>query len=281
MADDFAYSEAELVAPTLQAIRALGGSANVDEIEEQVARLLKLTDAQINAVHRGSTTKLAYRLAWVRNRLKRAGILENSARGIWALTPKGQGVKDVDGKEIQKIVDGQRPKSRDLTPDDDDDEPIETDELTWQEEVIQILQGLDPDKFERFCQRMLRELGFTEVQVTGRTGDGGIDGKGLVKVGGVLAFHVVFQCKRFKGSVSASHIRDFRGAMVGRADKGLFLTTGTFTRDAKREAQRDGAPPIDLLDGLQIAEQMKVLKLGVQVAMVERVGVMEQWFREF
>jgi hypothetical protein len=122
----------------------------------------------------------------------------------------------------------------------------------------------------------LRDLA---VEVTGRSGDGGIDGEGIVRVGGLLSFHVLFQCKRYQGSVSPSAIRDFHGALVGRADKGLFVTTGTFAREATREATRDGATPVDLLDGDQLAEKLKELRLGVRTGMVENVGVDAEWFR--
>lgn len=126
--------------------------------------------------------------------------------------------------------------------------------------------------------RLLRESGFVQVEVTGRSGDGGIDGKGIIKLQNVLSYHVVFQCKRYKESVSSSAIRDFRGAMIGRADKGLFITTGTFTRDAIKEATRDGASPIDLIDGENLVEMLKQLRLGVNVRMVEEVEVDATWF---
>jgi len=118
--------------------------------------------------------------------------------------------------------------------------------------------------------------------VTGRSGDGGIDGKGVVKLGGILSFHVIFQCKRYRDSISASAIRDFRGAMVGRADKGLFITTGTFTRDARLEAQRDGAPPLDMIDGDELVIMLKDLRLGIEVRVktVEEISVNHEWFKK-
>ncbi|WP_206528489.1 restriction endonuclease, partial [Mesorhizobium sp. M7A.F.Ca.CA.002.05.1.1] len=119
-----------------------------------------------------------------------------------------------------------------------------------------ILLALDPAAFERLCQRILREAGFIKVEVTGRSGDGGIDGTGVLRVN-LLSFHVLFQCKRWKGSVGSGVVRDFRGAMVGRADKGLVITTGTFTADARREAVRDGAPAIDLIDGDGLCDLLK------------------------
>ena len=118
------------------------------------------------------------------------------------------------------------------------------------------------------------------MEVTGRSGDGGIDGKGVVKVGGILSFHVVFQAKRYKDVVPPSVVRDFRGAMVGRADKGLIITTGTFTRDAKAEAQRDGAPPIDLINGEELADRLKELSIGVETELqtIEKVQIKKDWF---
>ncbi len=150
---------------------------------------------------------------------------------------------------------------------------------SWREELYHLLtKEVSPDAFERLAQRLLRESGFVQVEITGRTGDGGIDGKGIARIHGFMSFHVIFQCKKYQGSVSAGEIRDFRGAMVGRADKGLFITTGTFTPAAIKETTRDGAPPIDLVDGEQLAEKLKELKLGVQTEMIEKVTINKGWF---
>jgi len=150
---------------------------------------------------------------------------------------------------------------------------------TWKEQVIStILETMAPAGFERLIQRMLRESGFIQVEVTGRSGDGGIDGRGIAKIHGFMSFHVVFQAKRYKGSVTAGHIRDFRGAMVGKGDKGLFITTGVFTKDAKAEASRDGATPIDLIDGEELAMKLKELGLGVATKTIEEVVVDSEWF---
>jgi restriction system protein len=146
---------------------------------------------------------------------------------------------------------------------------------------VLLTQKLSPAGFEKLVQRVLRESGFTQVEVTGRTGDGGIDGRGIARIHGLMSFHVLFQCKRYKGSVSAGEIRDFRGAMVGRADKGLFISTGTFSPAAIKEATRDGAPPIDLIDGTEFAEKLKELGLGVRKEIVEVPKVDEKWFDEF
>lgn len=286
MKEHFKYKYDDLFNPLLTALLNLGGSGSVSEMEEQVATILDLTDEQVNEIHRGNTSKLTYRLAWARNYLKRFGLLENSSRGVWALTEQGLKTKSVDKEEVKRRViaaDRQErfSKSSKIKTDhtDEEEESEEIQKFTWQEEIIEELQSIQPSAFERLCQRLLRELGFQNVEVTGQTNDGGIDGKGILQIGGVLSFHVIFQAKRYKGSVSPSVVRDFRGAMVGRADKGLIITTGTFTREAKREAQRDGAPPIDLMDGNDLAEKLKELRLGIDIELVEKVNIKKEWFK--
>jgi restriction system protein len=158
--------------------------------------------------------------------------------------------------------------------------PPSATDIPWQERLLECLLKMKPDAFERLCQKVLRESGFIRVEVTGQSGDGGIDGIGVLRLN-LLSFHVLFQCKRWKGSVGASAIRDFRGAMVGRTDKGLVMTTGTFTVDARKEAARDGAPAIDLVDGEDLCELLKRLEIGVSTRKVEHVMVEQQAFLEF
>lgn len=282
------YKYWEYFNPTLTALHNLGGSGSVDEIEEQIAKILQISDEQLNEIHRGSTTKVSYRIAWARYYLKRFGLLENSSRGVWSLTETGIKTLSVDEQAVKRKIssEGRLPRdnkveSQTKTTDviDEPEYNIEIQKITWQELFIEELQKIEPSAFERLCQRLLRELGFQNVEVTGKTNDGGIDGKGMLRLGGVLSFHVIFQAKRYKGSVSPSIVRDFRGAMVGRADKGLIITTGTFTREAKREASRDGAPPIDLIDGNDLAEKLKELGLGVEIELVEKVTIKHDWFK--
>ncbi|GJQ61082.1 MAG: hypothetical protein SCALA702_01350 [Melioribacteraceae bacterium] len=285
MDEFFNYKYDDLFNPTLKAIKNLGGSGAVAEIEEQVIEILQLTEDEVNEIHRESTTKLTYRLAWARNYLKRYELLENSKRGIWALTEKGKKTDSVDQEKVKKSVvkkdKEERLEKGNKTKDETkiENTTAEIEEFNWQDKLIDTMKQILPDQFERLCQRLLRELGFVNVEVTGRTNDGGIDGKGIIKLGGVLSYHVVFQAKRYQGSVSSSVIRDFRGAMVGRADKGLILTTGSFTREAKKEAVRDGATPIDLIDGNEFAEKLKEMNLGVEVEMVEEVKIKVDWFK--
>lgn len=265
--------------PLLQAMHKLGGSASISEQEDTVATLLKLTDKEIAEIHKGNTTKLSYRLAWARTYLKIFGLLENSARGVWSLTPEGNARKSVDVQEVKRYVRTHARKSAGSNKRVKQREP-ELEQISWEEQLLETLKKIPPDAFERLCQRLLRESGFVLVEVTGRSGDGGIDGKGVIRVGGLLSFHVNFQCKRYRGSVSPSTIRDFRGALMGRADKGLIITTGSFTKDARREAQRDGASPIDLIDGNDLVEKLKQLEIGVEVRqrVVEEVIIRKDFF---
>jgi restriction system protein len=266
----------DLFNPLLQALRDLGGSASTTEQEDRVAAILKLSDKDVAEIHQGTKTKLGYRLAWARTYLKNYGLLENSSRGIWALTPAGSKVSTVDKREVKRAI-ASLQRSHGVEP------PAAeraAEEISWENQLLAILKSMPADAFERLCQRLLRESGFTQVEVTGRSGDGGIDGRGVVRVAGVLSFHVIFQCKRYKGSVGPNVIRDLRGAMAGRADKGLLLTTGTITRDGRREAQRDGATPIDMIGGEELVQRLKDLQMGVEVSthVVEDVRVNPKWF---
>lgn len=267
----------ELIEPLFKALIQLGGSASNEELEEEVADLMRLTDKQLNEIHKGTKTKFSYRLAWARTYLKRFGLINNSTRGVWALTSDGQKRRFVNKDEIVKSV---KKEASESTPKKNGREPEELKELQWQEKALSVIRSIPPDAFERLCQRLLRESGFTSVEVTGKVGDGGIDGKGIIRLGGLLSFHVNFQSKRYKGSVSSKDVRDFRGATEGRADKGLMITTGTFTREAKKEAQRDGASPIDLIDGELLVEKLKELGLGIEVKqkIIEEVSVNEFYF---
>ena len=260
--------------PLLEAMRKLGGSASVPEQEQTVAEILHLSDKEVNEIHRGNRTKLSYRLAWARNYLKRAGLLVNSQRGIWALTPQGVKTKEVDKERIKRVVQA-------LDRKNNEEEDAADDDVRWQDELLDLLKALPPCAFERLCQRLLRESGFIHVEVLGRSGDGGIDGKGVVRIGGLLSFHVLFQAKRYKGAVSSGLVRDFRGALIGRADKGLLISTGTFTRAARLEAQRDGATPIDLIDGEDLAQKLKELAIGVDThkKVVEEIIVDQKFFQ--
>lgn len=268
----------ELNWPALQAFKSLGGSASIAEHLAQVVQEQQVPD-EISVIPHGKTgrSELEYRLAWARTALRRCGYLENSARGVWSLTESGESASPDNLK--QKIAalrsqDHQRYLERSQ---DSDSQAVREEEQDWKDQLLEIVRKMNPDAFERLSKRLLRESGFIKVGVTGKSGDGGIDGTGILQLS-LMSFHVLFQCKRYQGSVGPSAIRDFRGAMMGRTDKGLFITTGTFTADARKEATRDGAPPIDLIDGVSLCEKLKELRLGVDIQLVEEVRIKPDWF---
>jgi restriction system protein len=245
---------------------------------------MSLTEAQLAVPHGDKNfSEVAYRMAWARTYLKNAGFLDNSSRGVWTLTQQGLQTEKVDERLLAQQVRKSKPEKAKEKDPAADVAPPETlsapNEDQWREDLLNVLRAIDPSQFERLCQRVLRESGFVEVNVSGRSGDGGIDGTGILRLQGMVSFHVLFQCKRWQGPVGSSVIRDFRGAMVGRADKGLVITTGSFTRDAQKEATRDGAPPIDLVDGEQLADLLRNLNLGVRTQRVEKIIVEADWFK--
>ena len=154
----------------------------------------------------------------------------------------------------------------------------EDDSTDWQQVLLNVVREMEADAFERLAQRLLREAGFIKVEVRGKSGDGGIDGVGVLRVN-LVSFQVYFQCKKWKGSVGSKEIRDFRGALQGRADKGLFITTGNFTSQASEEATRDGAIAIDLIDGERLCDLLRQYELGVKTEMIEKVVVSSDWFK--
>lgn len=269
----------ELNWPALEAMRALDGSASISEHLAKLIEKYHIPDEVVSAPH-GTTgrTALEYRLAWARTALKRCGYLENSARGVWSVTDAGESATE---SELAARIAGLRAfdqsnQSSTASPAQDSNDSAEID---WKDELLGVLRTMEPSAFERLSQRILRESGFIKVEVTGRSGDGGIDGTGILQLS-LMSFHVLFQCKRYQGSVGPSTVRDFRGAMMGRSDKGLIITTGTFTTDARKEATRDGAPPIDLIDGVALCDKLKELSLGVETRLVEEISVKPDWFEQ-
>ena len=285
----------EIAAPTLQALELRGGSASIQELSEDVAVLMDVPDDILEVPHgEGSRSEFDYRAAWTRTYLKNMGAIDNSRRGVWSLTEYGRSLDPATDfrKEFRAIG---REYAKQPTTDTDgsghgdaDDRALpdpgisgesldEASEEQWQDTLLATLRDMSYDGFERLCRRLLLESGFTKVEVTGRSGDGGIDGVGVLRIE-LISFQIVFQCKRYAGSVGASAIREFRGSLMGRAGKGLFLTTGRFTHDAQREAVRDGAAAIDLIAGTELCDLLKALDLGVQTEMVEEVTVNAEFF---
>ncbi|MBN3459591.1 restriction endonuclease [Mycobacterium sp. DSM 3803] len=265
----------DMLWPTLRAAIALGGSASIAELDAAVIDREQFSADQQNVLHGdGPKTEIQYRLAWARTYLKGMGLLTNSKRAVWTVTEAGQAATQNDIAPLhQQFVTANKQKGKKKAgrrPDVASElDQVEAEaEADWKDSLLDTLLAMSPAAFERLAQRLLRESGFSSAVVTGRTGDGGIDGLGVYQIS-LLSFPVFFQCKRYKGSVGSAAVRDFRGAMAGRGDKGLLITTGTFTSDARAEAKRDGAPPIDLIDGDRLCDLLK--ENGIGVTTTERV----------
>ena len=250
--------------PTVVALRQLGGSGTISEIVAQVAEDGSYSEEQQSLLHKdGPGTEIAYRIAWARTYLKGMGLATNTRRGVWALAEEGRRVTEKEIAPLRKIYLASMKDARkghQATPPE-----LSEEEQPWQDQLLERLLELHPDAFERLCRRILREAGFIRTQVTGGSGDGGIDGVGTYRVS-LVSFQVFFQAKRWRKSVGSKEVRDFRGAMTGRGEKGLLITTSTFTAEAKAEASRDGAPPVDLVDGAMLCELLADHGIGVTVS---------------
>lgn len=276
----------DLFKPTLEALANLGGSASIDELEDALIGDLAISQDQLDIAYPSSGAAIVPdRMSWARSFLKIGGFITNPKRGVWVLTEEGRDALNKSNAELKKAVSAAdkiamaAKKASRAVVDDESGNATEGDAPSWADQLLQKVRSIDPSAFERLCQRLLRESGFKRVEVSGKSGDGGIDGVGVLRVN-LISFQVLFQCKRWKGSVGSEVVRNFRGAMQGRADKGLVITTGTFTAEARREATRDGAPAIDLIDGDELCGLMKDLGLGLTVKeiRVEEVSLDEDFF---
>lgn len=261
--------------PTLKALDELGGSGSNEEIYNRVLTNTHLPTDVIDIMHNFTMTEVEYRLAWARTYLKNYGAIENSRHRVWALTAKGaKMLKDnnIDPKEIYSFTSKMGGNTKQISVGG----VAENETVNWREHITLILQHLDPYAFERLAQRLLRECGFSDVQVTKRSGDGGIDGTGKLRIQGIFSFNVAFQCKRYKGQVGASAIRDFRGSLGTNIEKGVLITTGAFTRAAKEEASSEGKRLIDLMDGEELIN--KLAEYGIGLNEVKSYEVDEDFF---
>jgi restriction system protein len=273
------------VKPVVESLQVMGNSGTAAEVVDSVIERLKISEAEQQETTSNGQSRVRNQIAWARFYLTKAGILDASQRGVWSLTDQG-GKTKLDPESIhalfKKVHSGFKsgPEEVGKEPDDGDGEDLVVGQ-NYRVELLKILRGLPPPGFERVCQRLLRESGFQNVEVTGRSGDGGIDGHGILEVNPLVTFKVLFQCKRYKsgGQVTSSQVRDFRGALDGRADKGIIITTATFTPDAKKEASRDGVKPIELVDQDKLVTIFERAGLGLRA--VQTFEIDHSFFEEF
>lgn len=274
--------------PVIDALVELGGSGQPSEVKKLIAENLNISEEEQSEQISSGASRFSNSVDWARFYLANAGYIDSSIRGVWSLTESGRilHLSNEDALHLfqdihkQFTIEMKKKKRKTQVPvgqEDPDDFPDES--VDHRVVLMNKLMDLPSNGFERLCQRLLRESGFESVSVTGRSGDGGIDGLGILQVNSLVSFKVLFQCKRYKGSISPSQVRDFRGAMMGRADKGIILTTGTFTSEAKKEAVRDGVPPIELVDGEKLLDMFEELELGLKPKTAYDVD--EKFFDDF
>lgn len=278
----------KLLTPTFLALKELGGSGSNDEILNQIIKDLNLPDEVVDIAHLGNQnmTELAYQAAWARTYLKIFGAIENSARSVWSITKGFSSASEVDAKSVVQHVNKLKQRKHEsknaeaFKPEDDntsnDDYEYPDEAKPWRVHLSEILKNMDPYGFERLAQRVLRECGFTQVEVTKKSGDGGIDGTGKLKINGIFSFNVAFQCKRYNDLVGAGAIRDFRGSLTTDIEKGVLITTGTFSKAAKDEASNPGKQQIDLIDGEEFIN--KIAEYGIGVREVKTYEIDEEFF---
>lgn len=278
--------------PILEVLKELGGSGNAGEIVDSVIERMNISDSELSVLNKNGGSRIKNQVAWARMYLVHFGAIDNATRGVWALTDKGEKLNIGSHEEairlFKEIYASQKSganvaEEKEKSIENVAEEMINEVEFrtSHREQIISILRTLPPSGFEKICQRLLRESGFKKVIVTGKTGDGGIDGEGILEINPLITFKVLFQCKRYKdnNSIGPSTVRDFRGAMQGRADKGIILTTSNFTKDAKREAIRDGAPPIELIDADGLVDLFENRELGLKPIKIYEID--EQFFHEY
>lgn len=268
---------AKWLGPVLDALRALGGSGRPREVSDYLAEHAKVPAATLDAVLKSGQTRFYNQVHWARQYLVWEGLLDASTHGVWSLTKAGYQIK-LDESSARKIVAKwvkiHAAARKSATPEEPEADETSTAPETDEEQgavLLEILKKVTPEGFERICARLLRESGFERVTVTGRPRDGGIDGFGVLQINPFVSFRVLFQCKRYKNTASRAEVGDFRNAMIGRADKGIILTTGTFSADARAEAEREGAPPVELVDGEKLASMFERVRLGVKERIIYEV----------
>jgi len=260
--------------PIVETLREMGGSGKSAEVTDAVIERLAIPESEQEETNKNDVPRIYNQVAWARLYLVKAEILDSAKRGVWTLTSTGKELPLDEAKVLELYKQVQRKYRKPVSGDDDESEDVSAAETEpteafaettdYRTDLLSLLRSLPANGFERVCKALLQRTGFERVVVTGRSNDGGIDGHGVLQLNPFVSFKAIFQCKRYRGSVSSPQVRDFRGAMIGRADKGIILTTGVFTTEAKKEALRDGVPPIELVEGEDLVDMFAEYQLGLK-----------------
>jgi len=267
--------------PTLDALRELGGSGSPAEVSSVVAMREKISEDALNETTKSGASKFHNQVCWARQYLVWEGYIDACVRGIWKLTPVGQTkkisldearkifLKWVEVNRLRRKAKAEHKSSAETFEADIDEEEIDDDSsvsVDYKQQVLDYLRRMHPSAFERFCLYLLRVNSFENPKLTGGSHDEGIDGVATLRINPFVSFRVLFQAKRYKdgNNISRAQIGDFRNAMIGRADKGIFITTSKFTSEAIKEANREGAPQVELVDAEQLVKMIELSGLGLK-----------------
>lgn len=260
--------------PLLDALRDPGDSGHPREVSDRIARNLNLSDQVLDETLKSGGSKFHNQVAWAGQYLAWEGLLDASRHGTWTLTEKG-GNAHLDADDAREVFlkwvaihAANRKQKQEGTPENEATATTPVQPENGQKDSLDLLStlhSLSPRGVEKVCRELLRESGFENVEVTGGSADGGIDGDGTLAINPFASFRVLFQCKRYaEGNlVSRAQVGDLRNTMIGRAEKGLIITTSGFSNAAMQEANREGAPQVDLGDGNKLVEMLQRVELGV------------------
>lgn len=275
--------------PLIETLKENGGAGKTSEIVDAVINKMDIPEEELEVTLTSGAFKVRNSIQFARLYLVKADFMDSTQRGLWKLTEKGfhsnldddkvyqifkevqEGLTKNTGKKDRSTMDQKQIKA--------DFENEEVEDESHNTTLLNLLKKLSPGGFEKICKRLLIEIGLENVQITGRPNDQGIDGTGIIKINEIINFTVIFQCKRYKETVSPNYIRDFRGTMQGRADKAIFITTGRFTQESKNEANRDGVPPIELIDGEKLVSLFEKYQLGLKPKQVYDINF--EFFNNF
>lgn len=275
--------------PLIETLKENGGAGKTSEIVDAVINKMDIPEEELEVTLASGAFKVRNSIQFARLYLVKADYMDSTQRGLWKLTEKGfhsslddekvyQIFKEVQEGLTKSTIKKEKP-ARDQKQIKEEFENEEVEDESHSTTLLNLLKNLSPGGFEKICKRLLIEIGLENVQITGSPNDQGIDGTGIIKINEIINFTIIFQCKRYKETVSPSYIRDFRGTMQGRADKGIFITTGRFTQESKNEAKRDGVPPIELIDGEKLVFLFEKYQLGLKPKQVYDINF--EFFNNF
>lgn len=261
--------------PMLEALKQLGGSAKPREVTDKISEIEKLSEEQLGEILKSGVSRFTNEVAWARQYLIWEGLLYSPKFGVWALTEKGLRTKLTHEqsrviflKWVEIHAKANKGESKEeiieeIVKEEQEIEPEKADTFN-KTNILQVLQAITPKGFEEVCGKLLKEFGFENVEITQFSRDGGIDGKAILAVNPFVKMKLYFQCKRYNSNnkVTADHLKSFAYSILDKADRGIFITTSDFTRDAE-EIARTGKVPIELINGQWLVEMFHEKELGV------------------